>query len=159
MAYTTITFLVFAFLVVFAYYIFPIKKYQWVVLLIASYIFYLWAGYRYVAYILFTTATVWLGGLGIEGIRSKRKRELADHKGDWEAKRQKKYKAGTVTRCKALLALVLLVNFGILSFLKYFNFLAGSLGELLSLAGIPVGVPQLGLILPLGITVSTFQSP
>ena len=56
MGYTTITFLIFTLLVIAAYYMFPVKKYQWAVLLAASYVFYLWASWRYVIFILITTS-------------------------------------------------------------------------------------------------------
>ena len=37
------------------YFLFPVKKYQWTVLLAASYVFYLIAGYKYAAFIVITT--------------------------------------------------------------------------------------------------------
>ena len=65
MGYTTITFLIFTLLVVAAYYMFPVKKYQWTVLLAASYVFYLWASWRYVIFILITTYTVYFAALAM----------------------------------------------------------------------------------------------
>ena len=51
MGYTTITFMIFTLLVTTAYYMFPVKKYQWTVLLAASYVFYLWVSWKYAAFL------------------------------------------------------------------------------------------------------------
>lgn len=56
------------------------------------------------------------------------------------------------------MALVLVLNFGILAFLKYYNFFAGSLNDLLGIFSIGFSAPTLKLILPLGISFYTFQS-
>ena len=73
MNFTSLTFFCFLAVVIAVYYLFPIKKYQWTVLLAASYFFYLYAGTRFVVYILFTTITTWLTALwaGKIGERSK----------------------------------------------------------------------------------------
>ena len=58
MAFTSINFLIFFGILIILYYVLP-KKIQWVVLLAASYSFYLFAGVKYLAFILFTTATTY----------------------------------------------------------------------------------------------------
>ena len=60
MSYTTLAFALFVCITVAVYYLFPVKKYQWTVLLAASYFFYCFATYRYVFFILFSTFTIWL---------------------------------------------------------------------------------------------------
>ena len=66
MTYTTVAFAVFAFFTILIYYLIPNKKYQWVVLLVASFSFYLYNSYRYAFYILCTTITIFLAAKFIE---------------------------------------------------------------------------------------------
>ncbi len=56
MAYTSLKFFLFLAVVMLVYFRFPWKQHKWVVLLGASYFFYLLVSYRLVAYIVFTTA-------------------------------------------------------------------------------------------------------
>ena len=59
MAFTSFSFLLFAGLVIAAYYLVP-KRFQWWVLLIASYVFYLTADVRYLVFIVLTTVTTYI---------------------------------------------------------------------------------------------------
>ena len=58
MAFTSFSFLLFAGLVIAAYYLVP-QKLQWWVLLIASYAFYLTADVKYLFFIILTTVTTY----------------------------------------------------------------------------------------------------
>ena len=55
------TFLIFVLLALVVYYIVP-KHFQWIVLLLFSYVYYMWGGPKYVFYILFSTAAVYFFG-------------------------------------------------------------------------------------------------
>ena len=57
-----------------------------------------------------------------------------------------------------ILAAVLIFNFGILAFLKYFGFCADSVHSLLEMLGISYTEPSFNFIVPLGISFYTFQS-
>ena len=92
MGYTTITFLIFVLLVTAAYYWFPVKKYQWTVLLAASYLFYLWASWRAAAFILLTTITVYFAALAMHKNIGQTKETVASHKADWDREQKKQYK-------------------------------------------------------------------
>ncbi|PJZ68944.1 hypothetical protein CH373_07920 [Leptospira perolatii] len=60
---------------------------------------------------------------------------------------------------KLLITLSLVLNLVfILGFFKYYNFLCGSLNELLSVWGIPAFFPILKIVLPVGVSFYTFQS-
>jgi D-alanyl-lipoteichoic acid acyltransferase DltB (MBOAT superfamily) len=61
-------------------------------------------------------------------------------------------------REKTILALALIANFGILVFLKYSNFLAGGINQILGHAADGGPLPMLKLFLPLGISFYTFQA-
>ena len=140
MAYTTITFLIFALITVLAYFAFSKNNKQWVVLLVASYVFYLWANWRFVAFLLVTTVTIYLAGLFMDKIGKEGKAEVALHKKEWDREQKKQYKEKIKKKRRRILIGTLVFNFGILVFLKYCNFL------------------PFHLILPLGISFYTFQS-
>lgn len=158
MSYTSLNFLFFVAITMFAYFLLPFRKHKWVVLLIASYVFYLFAGYKYVAFILFTTISTYLIGLWIEKISTGSKAKIKQHKADWSREDKKKYKEKIKVRKRLVMALCLVLNFGILAFLKYYNFFAGSLNDILGSFSIDFSAPTLNLFLPLGISFYTFQS-
>ena len=140
MAYTTITFLIFALITILMYFAFSKKEYQWVVLLVASYVFYLWANWRFAYYLLITTVTIYLAGLFMDKIGNEGKAEVAAHKKEWDRTQKKQYKEIIKKKRRRILVGTLVLNFGILVFLKYCNFFS------------------FNLILPLGISFYTFQS-
>lgn len=61
-------------------------------------------------------------------------------------------------RRRLLLALSLLVNLGLLGFLKYANFFLDSLQTALNAAGMSTAFPVLQIILPIGISFYTFEA-
>ena len=158
MAYTSLKFFLFIAVVMLLYFRFPWKQHRWVVLLAASYFFYLLAGYRFAAYILFTTTSTYFAALRIEQISINTKKTISAHKSDWDREQKKAFKNQKTKRKRRILTLVLVVNFGIMVFLKYYNFFAGSFNDLLGSWGIPFSAPVLKLLLPLGISFYTFQS-
>lgn len=158
MSFTTINFILFAAAAVLLYFLLPLKKYKWTVLLAASYFFYLCAGYRFAAFILFTTISTYLFALWIDRVSQKSKATVKENKAVWNREQKKKYKNKIKIQKRLIMALVLVLNFGILAFLKYYNFFAGSLNDLLGIFGIGFSAPTLKLILPLGISFYTFQS-
>ena len=123
MSYTSVKFFLFIAVVMLLYFSFPRKQYRWVILLGASYYFYLLISYRLVGYILFTTASTFLAALRMERIAGQAKETLAEHKKDWDRETKKAFKAQVSRRKRRILTAVLVVNFGILVFLKYYNFL------------------------------------
>ena len=156
--YTSLNFILFVALTVLVYFLFPFKKQKWTVLLVASYVFYLFAGYKYVAFILFTTVSTYLFALWINSIGVKSKETLKLNKQTWDKDEKKKFKNSIKHKKRLVMALVLVVNFGILAFLKYYNFFAGSLNDVMGMFGIGFSAPTLKLFLPLGISFYTFQS-
>lgn len=158
MNYTSLNFILFVALTVLVYFLFPLKKQKWTVLLVASYVFYLFAGYKYVAFILFTTVSTYLFALWINRIGVKSKETLKLNKQTWDKDKKKKFKNSVKHKKRLVMALVLVVNFGILAFLKYYNFFAGSLNDVMGMFGIGFSAPTLKLFLPLGISFYTFQS-
>lgn len=160
MTYTSINFIFFVLVTALLYFAFPpkFKKHKWVVLLAASVFFYLVAGYRYAMFILFTALSTYLIGLWIDKMSKNSKAFLKKNKVDWSREDKKKYKNKVKVQKRLVMSLALVLNFGILAFLKYFNFFSGSLNDILGSFGIDFSAPTLALFLPLGISFYTFQS-
>jgi len=155
MQFNTIEFAVFFLCVLIIFYIMP-KKFRWIVLLIASGIFYLLAGINFLAYLGITILSTFTFGLGIDHIHKVQKVNL---KQDGLTRDEKKHiKARYKRNRQYLVALNLLVNLGLLFFIKYFNFLSSNFSRLLSFAKVDSTPLLLELVLPLGISFYTFQT-
>jgi len=146
MSITSISFIVFLTAVVALYYLLP-KKVQPYLLLIASFGFYMAGGIKTVVYLLFTICTTFSAGL-VLGKLNRQRDALPDT--------EKKAKSQVLKRKKqGLVALVLLANFGLLFVLKYWNFTVSTLS---GVTGGMLVLPQLNLLMPLGISFYMFQS-
>ena len=132
MVFNSFSFLIFFPIVLLLYRVFP-KKARWIMLLAASYYFYMSWQPDLIYLILFTTAVSYLCALGIE----------------------KSQKNGIK---KLLLITALTASLAVLFFFKYFNFLSRNITALLNLIRLPVGEFTLNLILPVGISFYTFQT-
>ncbi len=158
MSYTSLAFFVFVTITAAVYFLFPVKKYQWTVLLAASYIFYLMAGYKYAAFIILTTVSTYCSALWIDSIAERAAKERNAHKAEWSREEKKAFKLRTDRAKRRIVVFTVALNLGILAFLKYYNFLAGSVSSLLALGGASFSLPTLRLFLPLGISFYMFQS-
>lgn len=123
-------FLLFTAAALLVYYAVP-KKLQWLVLLFFSYGYYAAGGWKYVIFILFSTAVTYLAGQGIAKLQS----------------------SGNQKAAKRVLILGLLLNFGMLGIVKYTNFAVENINALFHL-----NLRGMSLLLPLGISFYTFQS-
>ena len=157
-SYTTLNFICFVFVTMLVYFLFPARKYKWTVLLAASVFFYAVAGYKYAFFILFTSLTTYLIALWIERVAAHSKKLLKEKKKEWDRDQKKRYKNKIKIQKRLIMTLALLINFGILAFLKYYGFFAGSLNDMLGSFGVSFSIPTLKLFLPLGISFYTFQS-
>ena len=151
MQFTSFTFLLFAALLLTVYYIIP-GKFQWPLLLIASYVFYLWAGTDYLFFILFTTATTYGAAYMIDRGLAKRDAYLAEHKKDLSREEKKAYKAKAKASNRVWLLLCLVTNFGILAVCK------ACLIEPFRTMANGGSLSFLAIGLPLGISFYMFQS-
>jgi alginate O-acetyltransferase complex protein AlgI len=132
MVFNSITFLIFIVIVLVAYYRLQ-RRGQNIFLLVASYIFYGWWDWRFVSLLLFTTFFDYWCALWIERQHSQTKRRL-------------------------FLSFSMIVNLGVLSVFKYFNFFADSLHHVLDVFGMKATFPVLHIVLPVGISFYTFLS-
>lgn len=154
MALTSIPFAVFTIITGIIYFALPKKQYQWVVLLIASSFFYVYNSFQYSAFILVTIITIYLAANRMAAISSETKAYVKAHKDEWSREQKKEFKESSQKKRRRILTATLLLNFGILFLLKYFNFLSGSISAILG--GSPDNAPHIHLLLPLGVSFYTF---
>lgn len=159
MSFLQLEFWIFLLILLFAYYILP-KRFQWICLLIGSYIFYCSAGIKTVGFILATTITIWGGALYISKIDDKKELDLIENKKlENPPKTKKEIKQEARQKQRKIFWSVLILNVGILAFLKYFNFTSKNINSIINLIiGKDTEPIKLGLLLPLGISFYTFQS-
>lgn len=132
MNFNSLEFLIFFAVVLFLYWILP-HKVRWILLLVASYYFYMSWNVYLIFLILATTLISFFAALIIERAKS------------------------NVTK-KFWLIVTLVVCLGVLVFFKYFNFLSESVVTLLRLFTLKVDSFTLDLLLPVGISFYTFQT-
>ncbi len=153
MTFTSLPFLLFLAVVFLLYYLLP-RRAQWMVLLAASYAFYMICDLRAVVFLLGTTAVVFVSGVWLGRIQAR---------GDAAAQKlsgafKKRHIQSTGRRKKAVLAVALLCVFGLLFLMKYANFFFAGVNGLLSVFSSSLRVGRLDLLLPLGLSFYIFQS-
>ena len=128
MLFNTFQYWIFFLIVATLFYSMPFR-FGKIVLLLASYMFYMWWDPRFIVLILTSTIVDYCLGIWLEVASGRRK--------------------------KLLLAVSLIVNLGLLGFFKYYDFFAGSLAALLHM---PASSVVLQIVLPVGISFYTFAS-
>ena len=154
MLFTSYQFIAFITAVLVAYYLVP-KKWQWPLLLVASYIFYWCADPMYLLFIGVTTVSTYFVSRGLEKVNAAQKAYLAEHKATLSKEEKKAYKNKMKQKKWRLLLLCLIFNLGILSVTKYTNFVITNINNFIS------GEHKLSLvnmIVPMGISFYTFQT-
>ncbi len=126
-------FLIFLPLVITVYWLLPFRgRKYW--LLAASYFFYMYWNPMFIFLLLISTAIDYFCSLGMDKFReNKPVRQL-------------------------LLMVSICMNLGLLFFFKYFDFFGENINLLCAALSIPYRVPELNLILPVGISFYTFQT-
>jgi alginate O-acetyltransferase complex protein AlgI len=123
----------FFFLIVWALFVVSRGIPRKIILLIASYYFYMCWSTRYIYVIWAITLIDFVAGLQIE-------------------------KAATESKRRLFLGLSLLCNLGLLVVFKYCNFFTGSLHHAAHLFGLRYDPPLLSILLPVGLSFHTFQA-
>ena len=132
MLFNSVDFLVFFPIVVMIYLIVP-RKLRYLVLLIASYYFYMSWNPKYAVLIGISTLTTWICSLLME-------------------------KVSDISKRKLFLVINCFVNLGILLIFKYADFLINNVSHILSVLGFKTIEIRLDLLLPVGISFYTFQA-
>ena len=151
MSFVSFEFLLFLLILFVLYYALP-RRFQWVLLLIGSLVFYAFASPKYLIYIAVTAVSTWAAGRAIDSVYKKRDGLI---KGNAEITKEEK------KRCKEeakksgrrILVLCLILNLGILAVIKYTDFFIGNIN---SVFGTQLGFFRFAL--PMGISFYTFQS-
>src|ERR1035438_474303 len=131
MLFNSLHYLIFLPIVVGAYYLCP-HRWRWLLLLVASYYFYMCWKAAYAILLVISTGVAYASALGISRTEDPRRK-------------------------KALLWTCVTVLLGILFSFKYYNFANASLRGLFAELKIPVAIPYSSLLLPIGISFYTFQ--
>ena len=151
MSFTSISFLAFLGILIVLYYALP-KKIQWIVLLVASYAFYAFAGLKYFGFILFTSITTYLVTLYMDSNHKKQAAYLLEHKAELSKEEKKAYKKQIKAKDRLWFVITIVVNFGILFFCK-----ACLVDPLRSVSDSGI-ISFLSVGLPFGISFYMFQS-
>lgn len=132
MIFNSIEFAVFFLVVFITYWALP-HRLQNRLLLVASYFFYGWWDWRFLALLVFSTVVDFLVGRSMPGVAEDGAR-------------------------KRLLAVSIAANLGVLGVFKYLGFFADSLNDALDGLGLGTLAPTVSVVLPVGISFYTFQS-
>ena len=130
MLFNSLAFLCFFPIVVILYWLLP-HRHRNMMLLLASYYFYMNWEPVYAILILLSTITTWGCGLMIDRMQTKK---------------------------KAWLIVCLLVNLSILFLFKYLNFATDTIKDIFAATGLSISIPHFYLLLPVGISFYTFQA-
>ncbi len=114
-------------------------RWQNVLLLVASYVFYGYWDWRFLSLIGFSTLVDYTVGIQLHA----------------ELQRSEGHKTRAARRW---LLTSLVCNLGLLGFFKYFNFFSGSFSALLAQVGVEADPFYLNIVLPVGISFYTFQT-
>jgi alginate O-acetyltransferase complex protein AlgI len=132
MLFNSVEFLIFFPVVVFIYFLCP-QRYRWLLLLLASYLFYAAWRYEYALLLLFSTVIDFFAARAMGNAQDQARRRL-------------------------YLMLSIFVNLGLLFVFKYFNFFNDSVHGLFQLFNVDYRFAGLDVLLPVGISFYTFQS-
>lgn len=132
MSFCSFQFLLF-FPIVFVLYFSIPKKYQWVLLLISSYYFYMCWKPEFIILIMVSTCIDYCAARRIETAKSLQTKRI------W-------------------LLVSVVSNLSILFFFKYFNFFGDNVNAVFRAFSIPFSISSLNIILPVGISFYTFQT-
>ncbi len=167
MLFTSYAFIGFLFLLVALYYVLP-KKAQWPLLLLGSYVFYYFAGWKFLFYILAVTIITYVAGLLISrnkksaDARFSEMKEL-DKSGSASPEEvgkeaRKKFKEKEKSRRRKIMAIGITLALLILAVVKYTNFTIYNINGILSAFHVPKRINFLTIALPMGISFYTFQA-
>ena len=135
MLFNSIEFIIFLPIVFFLYwFVFPQRKIQNLLTVVASYIFYGWWDWRFLVLIAFTSACSFGSGV-----------LMSRHKDD--------------ERTRIIISAAnIIINIGILAIFKYYNFFVDNLIYLFEKIGYHLDFVTINIILPVGISFYTFQA-
>lgn len=167
MLFTSYAFIGFVVLLVALYYNLP-KEAKWPLLLLGSYVFYYFAGWKFLFYILAVTLITYVAGLLI----SENKKTADAHFAELKAREKngegspeevgkearKRYKEAQKTERRHIMAWGITIALLILAVVKYTNFTIYNINSILAAFKAPKRINFLTIALPMGISFYTFQA-
>ena len=132
MLFNSFSFLVFFVIVTLAYYLLQ-HRFRWMMLLLASCIFYMFFKPEYILILAFTIVMDYCAGIAIENSTTQKRKYF-------------------------FLLSSLVANIGVLAIFKYYNFINGNITGLCKLFGYNNHIPYLNMLLPIGLSFHTFQA-
>ncbi|MBP5262677.1 MAG: MBOAT family protein [Clostridiales bacterium] len=156
MLFVSYEFIAFVIILFLLYYLLP-KKWQWPLLLIASYAFYFIASPYYLVFIGTTTVTAFIAGILMEKAQDKADLAIkaAKEDGTYTSDLKKSLKARAKASKWRILLVSMIFNLGILAVTKYTNFVITNINKFLSDGA---ALKAVDLIIPMGISFYTFQT-
>lgn len=140
MLFNSIDFLLFFPVALIVYYLCP-KRFRYIWLLGCSYYFYMGWHPAYALLLLASTAITYSCGYVLEYVKNTA----------WPENKKKRHK-------KFWLWLSIAANLGMLCYFKYMGFFTGIVVKIAAKAGIAVNLPELNILLPVGISFYIFQA-
>ena len=167
MLFTSYAFIGFVVLLVALYYILP-KKAKWPLLLLGSYVFYYFAGWKFLFYILAVTLITYVAGLLISNNKKTADAHFAELKArekngegspeEVGKEARKRYKEAQKTKRRRIMAWGITIALLILAVVKYTNFTIYNINSILAAFKAPKRINFLTIALPMGISFYTFQA-
>ena len=146
MSIISIKFLIFMLALLVTYYIVP-RKYRWVILLLASGLFYYLSSGKLIIFITLSIISIFILGIWLDKINNRI--NVLDKK---DTVLKKKY----LKRKKLIILLGVILNIMFIVFTKYYNFTITNVNYLLSIFSIQIS--KSSLLLPLGISYYTLEA-
>jgi len=154
MAYTSYVYLLLFLSITFLAYNLVPNKIKWLILLLASYLFYCISSENLVIYIVISTLSIYFSGLFIQKFNDK-----FENAKKYLSKEDRKLLKAKIARYKKIaIAFALIINFGLLLNLKYCNFFAETANSIIHCFNSSFSIPWRNIVLPLGISFYTLQA-
>ncbi len=156
MLFVSYEFIAFTIILFVLYYLLP-KKWQWPLLLVASYVFYWIANPYYLIFIGTTTISAFAAGIMMEKAQDRCDLSIKNAKADgsYTSDLKKSLKAKAKASKWKILLISMLFNLGILAVTKYTNFVIDNINKFLSEGS---AIKAIDLIIPMGISFYTFKT-
>lgn len=156
MTFTSLVFIIFFTIITIFYYVLP-KRFQWIILLLASLIFYISSGWKAIPFVLTTSLTIYFVTCKMDRIYSVLAQDIAAEgiSKDEKQNLQRQAKA----KCKKYVILAVVILLGMLGYVKFTNKLGAFVSDfMLFVSGVSSEFTPWDLIIPLGISYYTFSS-
>ncbi|MBO4649932.1 MAG: MBOAT family protein [Clostridiales bacterium] len=167
MLFTSYAFIGFVILLVALYYVLP-KKAKWPLLLLGSYVFYFFAGWKFLFYIAGVTVITYIAGLLISSNKKKADARFSEMKAleksgegspeEVGKEARKRFKEEQKKKRRRIMAIGITLALLILAVVKYTNFTIYNINGILSAFHAPKRINFLTIALPMGISFYTFQA-